>query len=287
MLLSSNESKLTLADLLVCLDCRAPLRGAGECRECGRCQPTREGIAEAINPLDGRNRINANFYDGPGWIRFRKWERLFLTLQGGARRARLQILRHVLALNRPGARVLEVGIGDGDNLDLLPDSWTAFGVDIARTQLAACRDRYPGMSNRLVWAKAENLPFTDGAFDVCYSIGGFTYYGDHAAALREMRRVTKSDGLVVVADETPGMHRAGIGHLIGAPAIDAVWLRGLGLDRAFVDMVLQFDVDPRSVIEKVWPSARRYSIWTRLGYCFVDQGLKAPTAAGSSTREAS
>lgn len=280
------ELNSTLADMMICLNCRAPLRGASACRDCGRSHPTREGITEAIETLNGRNRINAHFYDGTGWIRFRKWERLFLALQGGAKRARMQILRHVLALDRPDARVLEVGVGDGDNLGFLPESWTVFGVDIARTQLAACRDRYPSMDNRLAWAEAENLPFADDTFDACYSIGGFTYYGDHAAALREMRRVTKSDGRVVVADETPGMHRAGIGHLIGAPAIDAFWLRGLGLDRDFVDMVLRFNIDPRAVIESVWPSARRYSIWTGLGYCFVNQGREAPMA-GFATRESS
>jgi hypothetical protein len=77
---------------------------------------------------------------------------------------------------------------------------------------------------------------------------------------------------VVVADETPGMHRAGIGHLIGVPAIDAFWLRGLGLDREFVEMVLRFDVDPRAVACETWPSAAISKIWNRLGYCVVHPG---------------
>jgi len=284
---SADTSETAIADLVVCLACRAPLLGRSECPGCGRSHPTRDGILEAIGPFEGRNRINANFYDGAGWLRFRKWERLFLALQGGARRARLQILRHVLTGDRPRARVLEVGIGDGENLGLLPESWDVFGVDIARTRLIACRDRYPRMGNRLALAEAENLPFGDSTFDVCYSIGGFTYYNDHAAALREMRRVTRPGGPVVVADETPGMHRAGIGHLLGAPAIDAFWLRGLGLDQEFVEMVLRFDVDPRAVIKSVWPSASGHSIWTRLGYCFVDHGSDTSTATVAATCEAS
>ena len=47
------------------------------------------------------------------------------------------------------------------------------------------------MGGRLAWAEAERLPFPDATFDACYSIGGFTYFDDHAAALREMRRVTR------------------------------------------------------------------------------------------------
>ena len=99
------------------------------------------------------------------------------------------------------------------------------------------------MAGRLARAEAERLPFDDATFDACWTIGGFTYFRDHEAALREMRRVTRPGGPVVVADEVPGLHRAGLGHLIGVPAFDAWWLRLLGLDREFVDMVLGFDVD--------------------------------------------
>lgn len=273
---TSPETRTALADLAVCLDCRAPLSGRESCPDCGRPHPIREGILEAIGPLEGRNRINAAFYDGPGWVRFRKWERLFLTLQGGARRARMQILRHVLAVDRPDARALEVGIGDGENVAFLPSSWDVYGVDVARTQLVACQDRHPRMSGRLAWAQGEALPFDDETFDVCYTIGGFNYYNDHAATLREMRRVTKRGAPVVVADETPGLHRAGIGHLIGVPAVDAFWLRSLGLDRAFVDMVLNGDVDPEGVAGEVWPAATRREIWSRLGYCLVHPGVEPP-----------
>lgn len=283
----AEHPQSTLADLATCLSCRLPLRGRSECPQCGRAYPTRDGILEAIGPLEGRNWINARFYDGVEWARFRKWERLFLTLQGGARRARMQILRHVLAEEPPAARVLEVGIGDGDNLSLLPDSWEVHGVDIARNTLVECQHRHPHMKHRLALAEAESLPFEDETFDLCYSIGGFTYYKDHAAALREMRRVTKAAGRVVVADETPGMHRAGIGHLIGLPRIDAYWLHGLGLGQEFIEMVFQFDIDPRKIIESVWPSASRYSIWTRLGYCFVHPGSGPTAEINTAIREAS
>jgi SAM-dependent methyltransferase len=268
----------SIGELARCLDCRAALRGSDTCPACGRTYPTVDGILEAIGPLEGRNRTVAEFYDGPGWTRFRKWERLFLAIQGGARRARMSILRHVLATEQPAARVLEVGIGDGENLRLLPASWDVYGVDTARTQLLACTRRYPPMTGRLAWAEAERLPFPDSTFDASYSIGGFTYYSDHAAALEEMRRVTRAGGPVVVADEAPGMHRAGIGHLIGLPAIDKLWLRQLGLDPGFIDMVLDFDIDLRAVTARAWPDAARFSIWSGLGYCLVDP---APSAARS------
>jgi SAM-dependent methyltransferase len=184
----------------------------------------------------------------------------------------MQILRHVLEGDRPDALGLEVGIGDGENLPFLPSSWTIHGVDVARTRLEACIARYPAMADRLARAEAESLPFDDATFDACWTLGGFTYFRDHEAALREMRRVTRPGGPVVVADEIPGLHRAGLGHLIGVPAFDAWWLRGLGLDREFVEMALSFDIDLVELARRVWPEAVRYRIWHGMGYCLVNRG---------------
>jgi SAM-dependent methyltransferase len=225
---------------------------------------------EAIGPLSGRNRIVADFYDGPGWVKFRHWEQGFLILQGGVKKARMEILRHVLGLDQRQALVLEVGIGSGENLAFLPPGWTVHGVDIARAQLETCLLRRPAMTGRLAWAEAENLPFPDATFDACWSVGGFNYYNDHEAALREMRRVTRLGGPVVVADEVPGLHRAGIGHLLGLPSLDAWWLRKLGLDREFVNMVLEFDVDLPGLAQRVWPQLTRHRIWHGMGYCLVN-----------------
>ena len=262
----------SILDLALCIACGARLGGESSCPRCGRAHPFRDGILEAIGPLSGRNRIVAAFYDGPGWRRFHRWEQAFLVLQGGVRRARMQILRHVLGVDRPNAMGLEVGIGDGENLAFLPPGWTVHGVDIARTRLEACIARHPSMAGRLARAEAERLPFEDATFDACWTIGGFTYFRDHEAALREMSRVTRPGGPVVVADEVPGLHRAGLGHLIGVPAFDAWWLRLLGLDREFVAMVLSFQVDLVELGRRVWPGADRHRIWYGMGYCLVHRG---------------
>jgi SAM-dependent methyltransferase len=228
--------------------------------------PARGGIVEAIGTLTGRNKVAASFYDGPGWQRFRPWEHAFLALQGGQRRARLPILKNLP--NLAEARVLEVGIGEGDNLPFLPTGWEAHGVDIARTRLEGCLRRFPAMSGRLAWAEAERLPYEDKSFDASYTIGGFNYFGDHGATLREMARVTRPGGVIVVADEAPWLVRCGIGHLIGLPRIDAAWLRCLGLDRDFADMVLGLRIDLAALFPEREGWTRR-RIWRGLGYVAV------------------
>jgi SAM-dependent methyltransferase len=220
-----------------------------------------------MNPLTGRNRIVAEFYEGPSWQRFRPWERLFLAVQGGQKRARWPILRRLTVGDT--ARVLEVGIGDGDNLALLPPTWEIQGVDLARSRLTDCLRRFPKQAGRLTLAEAERLPFPDATFDACYSVGGFTFFGDHEGALREMRRVTRPGGPVVVADEVPWLCRMGIGHLIGRPEIDAFWMRGLGLNREFLAMVFELQLDLDEIVGSALPGARRMAIWGGLGYCIV------------------
>ncbi len=165
-------------------------------------------------------------------------------IQGGVRRARMEILRHVVGLeHRHGPSCSK---WESAAVRTWPSCRRA-GPFMESTSRAPSSKpvatAIPEMAGRLAWAEAENLPFDDATFDACWSVGGFNYYSDHEAALREMRRVTRPGGPVVVADELPGLHRAGLGHLLGIPSLDAWWLRKLGLDREFVEMVLAFDVD--------------------------------------------
>jgi SAM-dependent methyltransferase len=263
----------TAAALAQCLDCAVALEGREACPACGRLYPEEEGILSAIGPLLGANRIAAAFYDGPRWRRFRPWERFFLMCQGGQGVARRKILRHLPQTEQ--ARVLEVGIGDGENKPLLPVSWELFGVDIARNQLATCRNYFPEMAGRLAWAEAEALPFADRTFDAVYTIGGFNYFRDHVAALREMRRVARPGAPLVVADEIPTLFRLAPGHFVGLDEVDRWGLRMLGLDPEFVEMVLGHRVDIDALVRREWPAHRRYPIWNRLGYCLVDSNQQA------------
>lgn len=267
--LPASGRPAAIAALLRCLECGTPIGECRTCPGCGRGYPERGGIVEAIGPLAGRNRITEGFYGGPAWERFRPWESRFLAMQGGNRRARRPILRH---LPPAGGRLLEVGIGDGDNLRFLPTCWDVIGIDHTLARLEGCLRRVPAMGGRLARAEAEALPFADDAFDGCLCVGGFTMFGDHAAALREMRRVTRPGGPVVVADEVPWLCRLGIGHLIGRPGIDAAWLRLLGLDREFIEMVFALPGDLRPFFDAELPGAERLRIWGGLGYCVVHRG---------------
>lgn len=261
--------RLTARDLLRCVGCGAAVAGRPECPVCGRSYPEAGGLVEAMGPLEGRNRISAAFYDSPRWARFEPWERLFLFFQGpGEAAARRKVLRHLG--DRPTARVLEVGIGAGANLRLLPPAWEVFGVDIARARLRACLDRHPEMAGRLVVAEGESLPFDDASFDAVWTVGGLNYVRDPRAFLEEMRRVARPGAPLVAADENADLYRLAPGHALGLEGLDVWCLRKMGIDRAFLDMVLHDPADVEAAARSAWPRHRRVHIWNRLGYCLVD-----------------
>jgi ubiquinone/menaquinone biosynthesis C-methylase UbiE len=58
------------------------------------------------------------------------------------------------------------------------------------------------MEGDLYLGNAESLPFADASFDVVYTAGAFNFFSDRAKALREMIRVAKPGGRLMIEDET-------------------------------------------------------------------------------------
>ena len=70
--------------------------------------------------------------------------------------------------------------------------------------LANCQNnlRRWQMEADLYLGNAESLPFADSSFDVVFTCGGFNFFSDRAKAIREMIRVAKPGGHLMIEDET-------------------------------------------------------------------------------------
>jgi len=90
--------------------------------------------------------------------------------------------------------ILDVGCGTGGNLRMLSNFGEAEGVDISTDAVSLCCER--GLNVKL--GTAEELPFDDASFDLVTALDVVEHLDDDVAGLREMRRLLRPGGYVLI-----------------------------------------------------------------------------------------
>jgi phosphatidylethanolamine/phosphatidyl-N-methylethanolamine N-methyltransferase len=101
----------------------------------------------------------------------------------------------------PGDEILEVGIGTGLTATLYPSDCRVMGIDLSEPMLreAARHVDSHGRTNVRLWRMdASSLAFPDESFDVVYAAYVISVVPDPVVALREMRRVCRHGGHIVL-----------------------------------------------------------------------------------------
>jgi demethylmenaquinone methyltransferase/2-methoxy-6-polyprenyl-1,4-benzoquinol methylase len=100
---------------------------------------------------------------------------------------------------RPGQLILDLAAGTGTSSEPFALAGaTVVPTDLSLGMLQVGRQRKPGLS--FVAADALALPFSDGSFDAVTISFGLRNVEDTAAALVELRRVTRPGGVLVVCE---------------------------------------------------------------------------------------
>ncbi len=119
-------------------------------------------------------------------------------------RWRRRLLREVR-----GPRVLELAIGTGLNLPYYPPGIELTGIDTSRKMMAHAAERAQqlGIPLELRPMDVQQLEFPDQSFDTVVATFLFCSVEDPLAGLREMRRVCKPEGRILLMEHVrpPGL----------------------------------------------------------------------------------
>ena len=141
-----------------------------------------------------------------------------------------------------GANVLDIGCGGGANLlrlAKLAARGTVCGIDISECSLECSRKKvreYIAEGRcQVKYGSAEEIPFPDGFFAVVTAFETVYFWKDMAAALREVRRVLREDGLfMVVNDQSDAQNNCWAGIVEGMTVRGGDELRALFEEAGFI-----------------------------------------------------
>ncbi|MFG6114668.1 class I SAM-dependent methyltransferase [Halobacillus sp. MO56] len=105
-------------------------------------------------------------------------------------------------LQHAHGKVLEVGVGTGSNLKFYPEHVEVTGIDFSPDMLEKARNKARKLpqSFDLIEMDAQQMEFPDNTFDTVVSTCVFCSVPDPVQGLKEIRRVTKNEGKVIMLE---------------------------------------------------------------------------------------
>jgi len=121
----------------------------------------------------------------------------------GTRRRRARLLAWA------SGRVLEVGVGTGRNLEHYPNTVTLSAIDVSPLMLARARRRAGSLDRAVAFEVADvaALPYRDDTFDTTVATCVFCSVADPVEELRELGRVTKAEGRILLLEHVRPRNR--------------------------------------------------------------------------------
>lgn len=138
----------------------------------------------------------------------------------------------------PGGEILEVGVGTGANMPFYPPGAHVKAIDIAENMLsrAGVRADKLGLDVDLARMDVEHLDFADARFDCAVATFVFCSVPDPIAGLREVRRVLKPGGVLLLLEHVRSENRL-LGRLMDVLNPVVVRMAGANINRHTVDNV--------------------------------------------------
>ena len=150
----------------------------------------------------------------------------------------------------PGLRLLDVGCGSGGyHPQLAQRGVSAVALDYSAGMVRTCQQQASerGLPVQMVRADSQQLPFVDASFDRVMANHMLYHVPDILAALREMRRVLKPGGRVVLATNAAD-------HMERVTALHREAARELGYTPETIGG-MRFTLDHLDLVRAAFPTA--------------------------------
>jgi ubiquinone/menaquinone biosynthesis C-methylase UbiE len=155
--------------------------------------------------VDKKKNTTKEFYD--------KWAQEVSLEEGHYKAEPWQFDRvHTMMEKVRGTKVLEVGAGDGYCSQILKSR----GFDVTATEFSEVRlERMKANGINAVFADINKLPFEDATFDSVLAGDILEHLPSIADGLKELERVCKPDGIIIISFPVSKLHWEHKGHLWG------------------------------------------------------------------------
>ena len=184
--------------------------------------PPSNKASKATRRRYDRNAFAYDFFEAPlEWLRFRAWRK-----------------RLTYAIS--GSRALEAGVGTGKNFPYYPPQVEMTAVDFSPRMLRRARSRAErmGIDPELDEMDVQRLEFADDTFDTVFATFVFCSVPDPVAGLKELHRVCKPDGRLVLIEHMRPENPA-LGLLFDALNPIVVRMMGANINRRTINNVLE------------------------------------------------